>query len=177
MSSVKWIEPLVVSRANAGPTLTSAATASCIPTDCKLSLPAQTIDAVGKRLRIEIGGKITTAVTTPGTIKFEVQLGGTKVWDGVAISAVDTAGFSNVPWHLTVELTAQVVGTAATFLGTGRLVSAVLTKGSECLPYRTAPAAGSSVDTGTALSVDVMYTPSLGTTSLTVNEYAVYLMN
>lgn len=177
MSSVKWIEPLVVSRANAGPTLTAAATASCIPTDCAYSFPAQTFDFVGKKFRVEIAGKITTAVTTPGTIKFGVYLGGTLVWDGVAITAIDTAGFSNVPWKLAVDLTAQVVGTAATFLGIGVLTSAVLTKGSEALPYRTAPAAGSAVDITTALALDVKYTPSLGTTSLTVQQYAVHLIN
>lgn len=177
MSSVKWVEPVVVARATAGPTLTAAATASCIPTDCVYSFPGQTFDAVGKRFRVEIGGKITTAVTTPGTIKFGVYLGGTLVWDGVAISAMDTAGFANVPWRLSVDLTCQVVGAVATFLGVGVLTSAVLTKGSEALPYRTAPAAGSTVDATGALAVDVKYTPSLGTTSLTVNEYAVYLLN
>jgi hypothetical protein len=177
MSNVKWVEPVVVARSTAGPTLTAAATASCIPTDCAYSFPAQTFDFVGKRFRVEIGGKITTAVTTPGTIKFGVYLGGTLVWDGVAISAVDTAGFSNVPWRLSVELTAQAVGTTATFLGTGVLTSAVLTKGAEALPYRTAPAAGSSVDATAALALDVKYTPSLTTTSLTVLEYAAFLIN
>ena len=59
--------PLVISTAD-GPTLTAAAAASCIPPASRLILP-NNYWIVGKSLKVILAGRVSCAVTTPGTFR------------------------------------------------------------------------------------------------------------
>src|SRR5437870_2852464 len=73
MSKQTWQESLIVGERD-GPTLTSAAAASCIPTPARIILPNNYFE-VGKAVKIILMSRISCVVTTPGTARFDVRLG------------------------------------------------------------------------------------------------------
>lgn len=168
-----------------GTTLTAAARASMIPAAAKRTLAADYFDVIGKALLIEAWGRITVAVTTPGTVRFDFGLGAVVAFDSLAI-LLDTAGYSNVGWYLRVMVTCRAVGATANLAGQAFFQSAILAgnpatppKGSlgGLLPWNTAPAPGANFDSGVANVADAFYTPSLGTTSLTLHQYVLTALN
>lgn len=108
-----------------GPTLTSAAAASCIPTPSRIILPNNYF-YIGQVLKLTMSGRISCAVTTPGTARFDVRMGpsGTiVVFDTLALN-LNIVAKTTVPWNLELELTCTAVGTgtSTTFFGNGRFV-------------------------------------------------------
>lgn len=186
MGTTRWIEPLVTAQSD-GATITAAAATSCIPTHAKYTLPAQFFDAPGKQLEIIASGKISCAVTTPGTARFDVRFtsagGGTiVVFDGLVVP-LSVAGRTNVAWYLHILLTCRAVGgsTSANLIGWGGLTSqatigspgdTVAAAGTFALPYNTAPAVGNGFDSTAAQLVDLFFTQTVATGSLTLNQYS-----
>ena len=68
-----------------GTTLTAAAAASCIPAAAKVTIPANYFQ-IGKTLMLFATGRISSAVTTPGTARFDVRFGSTVVFDSLAMN-------------------------------------------------------------------------------------------
>jgi hypothetical protein len=185
MSQQTWVETLVTAQVD-GTALTAAAAASCIPTNAKITLPNNYF-YIGRKLRIRASGRISCVVTTPGTARYDVRLGGTVVFDGLAMN-LNTTVQTNVNWWLEIELTCRAVGsgTATTFLGQGIWCSAAgvgapaPTAGGSAmftLPYNSAPVVGTGVDNTTALSVDLFFTQTVATGSMTLHEYSVESLN
>ena len=56
-----------------GPTLTAAAAASCVPTYVPTTLPAGYWQ-IGRMWRLRMSGRVSCAVTTPGTFRIDVRL-------------------------------------------------------------------------------------------------------
>lgn len=181
----RYVEVLAQA-AGDGATLTAAAAASATPAQARATLEAGYMDFVGKMLRITASGKQSVAITTPGTIAWSVRFGGTTVWDGLAM-VMDTAGYTNVGWWLTLLLRVSVIGAAAQLVGQAVYSSPVLAgnpatppKGSltALLPWNTAPGtAGTAFDGQVSQLVDLFYTPSLGTASMTLHEYLLEALN
>lgn len=170
-----------------GPALTAAAAATCIPTASKLTLP-NSLWYVGRGLRITASGRISSVITTPGTARFDIRLGGTVVFDSLAILLDTVAAHTNVGWWLDVLLTCRVCDPAAstTFMGQGRWtcedilgVPATAPKGvlTAVLPWNSAPAVGSAVDMSQALTLDMFFTQTAATGSMTVHQYQVELIS
>lgn len=167
----------------AGPALTAAAAASMLPAQAALwTLPAGFLDASGKQLILEAEGKITTAVTTPGTARYDLRFGGTVVFDTLAMN-LNIVAKTNVHWLLRVKLTVRVVGSSAVLMGSGVWMSeaviacAVPTVGSSGLftvPYNTAPANGTAFASNTALTVDSYFTQTAATGSMTCEQFGLY---
>lgn len=165
-----------------GPTLTSAATASCIPTSNVIRLPAGFFYP-GRGLRIQMHGRVSTVVTTPGTLRMDVRIGGTVVWDSLAI-ALDTVAVTTMPWWLQITLTCRANQPAASsnLWGTGQwtlpnVAGAVATppKGflTAMLPWNTTPAVGANFDNGPSNTLDCQFTQTVATGSFTVHQYMV----
>jgi hypothetical protein len=178
MPSMKWCAPLVTA-ASDGNTLVAAAAASCIPTGAKYVLEGGFFDAPGKQLKIEASGRISNAVTTPGTARFDVRLGGTVVFDGLAVP-LNIIAKTNVGWWLEIILTCRTIGATATLIGQGTWTSesaigsalaTVTAPGSLLLPYNTAPAVGNTFDSTAALALDMFFTQTVATGSLTLHQY------
>jgi hypothetical protein len=181
MSIQTWhetISPIVTAD---GPTLTAAAAASCIPTMSKFTLPNNFWQA-GRKLKIVLEGRISNVVTTPGTGRFDVRLGGTVIWDSGAFN-LNTVAKTNVPWWLEIDLRCRAAGagTATTFLGFGSFTSEALVgspantaggNGSLNLPVG-APTVGAGVDATAALTFDMFFTQTVATGSLTVHDFEV----
>lgn len=164
-----------------GPTLTAAAAASCIPPAAKYGLWANFFDYVGKQLVIEVEGRISCAVTTPGTARFDVRLGGTVVFDGLAQN-LNIVAKTNVGFWLRIVLTCRAIGTSANLMGQGKFESEAVIgsplptvggSGVILLPVATAPAVGGNFDSTAAQALDLFFTQNVATGSLTVHQYSV----
>jgi hypothetical protein len=182
MGSQFWTNPIARAVVD-GPTLTSAAAATCLPTAAKITLPNSFFDVPGKQLRITASGRISCAVTTPGTARFDIRLGASAIvaFDSQAIP-LNVVAKSSVGWWLYILLTCRTVGsgTTATLLGQGFWTSeasignpaaAAGPPGSFLIPYNAAPAAGNGFDSTSALALDMFFTQTVATGSMTLHQY------
>lgn len=163
-----------------GPTLTAAAAASCLPTYAPTTLPAGYWQ-IGRTWRITMSGRISCVVTTPGTARFDVRLGGTVVADTTAMP-LNIVAQTNVGWYLQWLLTCRAVGsgTSSNIMHQGFwlspasiLVPAPATgpgPGGQMIPYNTAPAVGSGFNSQSALTLDIFFTQTVATGSLIVHQ-------
>lgn len=165
-----------------GSALTAAAAASMLPGQAKYNLPAGFLQFIGQVLQIKASGRVSTVITTPGTIRFDVRFGAIVVFDGLAVLPDTVAAHTNVGWYLDILLTVRSVGngTAATLFGQGTWtcedilgVPATAPKGvlTAMLPWNSAPTVGNGFDSTTANTVDVFFTQTVATGSLTCHQY------
>lgn len=178
----------IISGATDGPTLTAAARASCIPTANRIVLP-NNFFYIGRALHVRMGGRISCAVTTPGTARFDICLGSagtTIVFDTLALN-LNIVAKTTVPWFLDVLLTCRAVGsgTGTTFFPTGFFQSEAVVgaplpsvggNGTLIVPVGT-PAVGAGMDNTAASALDVFFTQTVATGSLTVHNYRVDVVN
>src|SRR4051812_4868979 len=122
MSLSTWQETLFWATGD-GPTLTAAAAASCVQAAAKGSLPAGYL-YVGRMMKITLHGRISCAVTTPGTARFDVRLGGTVVFDTGALN-LNVVAKTNVPFWLEMILCCRAIGsgTSANLMGLASFTS------------------------------------------------------
>lgn len=185
MSKQSWQEILVVQQVD-GPTLTSASALSCIAPAAKYTLPANFFSEIGKALRIKMSGRVSSVITTPGTFRFDVRFGSTVVADSLAILPDTVAAHTNVGWYLEMLLTARAIGTSGNLMMQGIFtcedilgVPASAPKGvlSAILPWNSVPAVGTNFDTTTAQTVDIFFTQTVATGSLTTHQYILESLN
>src|ERR1700741_3543101 len=74
----------------------------------KYTLPAN-FWLPGKTMRVELRGNLSNIVTTPGTITFQVMMGGVIAFTTGAINLSQTA-HTTLPFWLDIDLTCQVAG-------------------------------------------------------------------
>lgn len=187
MSLQTWQETLINANAD-GPTLTAASAASCIQTAARYTLP-NNFFTVGRMLKITAQGRISCAVTTPGTARFDVRLGpsGTIVAFDTGALNLNVVAKTNVPWWLEILLTCRAVGSGtasnlmgfATFQSEAVVGSAANTAGGNgCIigPVG-APVVGTGFDSTAANVVDMFFTQTVSTGSLTVHQYKLEALN
>jgi hypothetical protein len=187
MSLQRWQETYISSSTD-GPTLTAAARASCIPTAERKPLPVEWL--LGRKLHIRLSGRISCVVTTPGTARFDVCLGSagtTIVFDTLALN-LNVVAKTTVPWVLDVTLCVRAVGagTSTTLFPEGcyfqseAVVGSPLPSaggnGSLLVPVGT-PAVGAGFDSTASSILDVFFTQTVATGSLTVHGYQVDVLN
>lgn len=186
MSLASWQETLTNSSVD-GTANTAGTAASCIPVQNKITLPAGFFQ-VGKVLRIKAHGRISTVITTPGTLRFDVRVGAVIAWDGLAVLGDTVVAHTNMPFELEITLTCRAVGsgTSANLIGVGKLTSesilgtiASSPKGTvvAMLPWNTAPAVGTGFDSTVANTLDLFFTQTVATGSMTVHGYTVESLN
>jgi hypothetical protein len=188
MSLQTWQETIVASTTD-GPTLTTAARASCIPTANRITLP-NNFFYPGRILRVSLSGRISCVVTTPGTARFDICLGAagtTIVFDTLALN-LNVVAKVTVPWYLECRLVCRAVGggTLTTFFPHGctfaseALVGAPLPTvggvGTLLVPVGT-PAVGAGMDNNAASILDVFFTQTVATGQLIVHNYQVDILN
>lgn len=185
MSNYQWTEILVTAAVD-GPTLTAAAAASCIPTQSKTTLAPNFFREIGKMIRIVAQGRISCVVTTPGTARFDVRFGSTVVFDTGALN-LNTVAKTTVPWWLEIELACRAVGnsTSANLMGFARFQSEAVVgaaansaggNGSLLAPVG-APAVGGGFDSTASQAVDMFFTQTVATGSLTLHQYRLEALN
>ena len=166
-----------------GPTLTAAATASCLPTYVPTTLPAGYWQ-IGRIWRVTCAGRVSCAVTTPGTFRLDLRLGSVTAFDTLAIP-LNIVVQNNVPWWAEFLLTCRSVGssTSATLMGQGFItstaflnVAAVATgpwAGGITVPYNTAPVVGTGFDSTAAQALDFRFTQTVATGSFTMHQFLI----
>lgn len=167
-----------------GTAVTAAAATSLLTGSAssgKKTLPANYFDFVGKQLRIQAHGRISSVVTTPGTARFDVRFGATVVFDGLAILLDSVAAHTNVGWFLNILLTCRAVGATGNLFGIGWWicedilgVPATAPKGAltAVLPWNLAPAIGANFDTTASQQVDLFFTQTVATGSCQLHGYS-----
>lgn len=166
-----------------GPTKTDGAAASIIPTCAAYTLPAGFLRP-RQNLRLRMYGALTQAVTTPGTQRFQVVIGGVVVWDSGIIALNTIIARTSLPWFLAVDFTVRAVGTgtSTTLLGVGTFKYGGLLGGNDVaaaaqaviqVPVNAAPAVGAGFNSlSPNLSVDVWHMQTENTGSIVVNSYS-----
>lgn len=186
MSVQSFRETLITSQVD-GTTLTAAAAATMLPAAAKFTLPANFFAYIGKKIVIRASGRISSLITTPGTARYDVRLGGTVVFDSLAILLDTVAAHATVHWSLSIELTCRAIGTSANLfpghcwwmsediLG----VPAAAPKGAlqAMLPWNTAPAIGANFDSTVSQQVDVFFTQTVATGSMTCHTFELISAN
>lgn len=175
-----WWQTLVTAQGNGG-TLTAAAAASALPSEAVYTLPANCLNYVGQQLLVKASGRISSVITTPGTARFDLRFGSTVVADSLAILLDTAAAHTNVGWTLEMLLTLRAVGASASLFMQGTWacedilgVPATAPKGSlvAILPWNSAPAVGNTFDSTATQAVNLYFTQTVATGSMTLHQYA-----
>lgn len=128
-------------------------------------------------------GRISTVVTTPGTLSLALRLGSVDVLASGAMT-LNTTAQTNVNWVLEGEIVCRAVGltTTTTFMPKGCKWSshAVIgsaaptagTAGTHLLPYNAAPAVGSGLDFSVSQLFDLLATWSVSNASNSIQLHA-----
>ena len=174
----------IISSYSDGPTLTAAATASCIPTYCVTTLPAGYWQ-VGRIWRITAAGRISIANPTPGTARWDLRMAAVTVFDTLAITLNATALRTTIPWWLELIITCRSVGsgTSATLFGQGYWLSDAALNvavpstgpgpGGNTLPFNATPVVGTGFDSTIANAIDFRWTQTVSTGSMTMHSFLV----
>jgi|SRR3990167_296376 len=185
MSYQSWRQMLVESGGE-GTAITAAAEASCVPAGQKFTLPANYWYRGGQMMKVTACGHITSLITTPGTARYKVKFGSTIIFDGGAVLLDSIAAHTTVGWILQVYLQMTTAGTSATLMGHGTWtcedilgVPATAPKGvlSAFLPWNTVPVNSATFDATATQQIDLTFTQTVATGSMTCQSYFVESLN
>jgi hypothetical protein len=147
-----------------GAALTNTSTAtSLLLAASKTTLPPDYFKFVGQRFRVRAAGRISTVITTPGTMTLDIRFGSTVVINSGDMT-LNIVAKTNVGWILEWDAEVRVLGGTANLLSQGWwsseavIGSAVPTAGgvgTHMLPYNTAPVVGSNFDSQASQVVDL----------------------
>lgn len=167
-----------------GPALASStAETSLLPAsadECTLGAGALRI---GKILKFLFSGRMSTVVTTPGTLTLALRLGSTDIFSSGAIP-LNIVAQTNVPWLLEGELVVRALGkgTVTTFMPkacrfhsraiVGSGAAGTSAPGAELLPYNTAPVVGTGVDFSVSQLLDFLATWSVSNAANSITCHA-----
>lgn len=179
---MSFVQSLMAAQVDGSALSNSSSATSILPAQAKLTIPANLLDYVGRRLKISAQGRISNIVTTPGTLTLDLRLGGTVVFNGGAMQ-LSTTAHTTLPWWWDVELTLRVTGSSAQFMGQGRFMSQAAsisgadptTGHSLLLTPNTAPAVGTAFDATAAEQLDLFATFSIANSgnAITLHQYEV----
>lgn len=184
-----FTETLVTAQGD-GTALTAAARNSLLPAAALFTLPPNFFDVIGKAIVIRATGRISNVVTTPGTARFDVNFldsaaANAIVADSNAIN-LNIVAKTNVGWWLEMLLTCRAIGTTASLMmqGTWQSESVIGSpavtaggNGSVMIPYNAAPAVGATFDSTKSQQLDLRFTQTVATGSITLHQYALMRLN
>ena len=157
----------------------SVAATSILPASAICAIPGGTLQ-VGSHLKITLRGRISTVVTTPGTLTLDLRLGGIVV-SAFGVINLNIVAQANASWEVSLIATVRSIGSgaAATALCTGDFISRAVvgspavTAGSagEVILPDVAPAVGAGFDSTLALSVNVFATWSVASVSNSIQVH------
>lgn len=185
MSKQLWTEMIYNTKVD-GATLSAAAAASMLPATSNKPTFLPGFFEDGKELTIKASGRVSTVITTPGSLRYDIRLGGTVVFDTLAMLPDTVAGHTNVGWWLEIGMTCRVMGTAANFMGQSIFhcedllgVPATAPKGvlTGIGAWNTAPVVGANFDANVSLAFDSFFTQVVATGSMICHRFKVISEN
>lgn len=191
MSQQGWQETLISAQID-GTALANTVTAtSIIPPAARFTLPSNYFE-IGKTMRVTAQGRISTVVTTPGTLTLDIRLGSVAtpiiVFNGGAMN-LNTTAQTNATWLFEALLTCRAIGaaTAANLMGVASFTSraiigaaAVAAGGVTVTPLPdTAPAVGTGFDSTISNVLDFFakWSVANAANSIQLHNYAVESLN
>jgi hypothetical protein len=186
-------ESVLITAQGDGAALASSTTAtSLLPASAKTKIWPNFFGSTEKMIRIWAHGRISTLVTTPGTLTLDVRFIDSAattvvVMNGGAMT-LNIVAKTNVTWWLEIIASCRLIGSSATLFGTGKWTSeavigaaAPTAGGAPChlLPYNTAPAVGTAFDATLEQRIDLFGTWSVnsGSNSITLHQFMVESLN
>ena len=174
-----WRQTLYTTIAD-GTAVTAAAETILVP---DYTLPAGYLYP-GALLKYSAFGRMSSAITTPGTFTWRTRWGGVG---GVALAASGaiapdpTAASTNVAWFVEFYIQCRSVGTAGTAMSWGRMWQNDIDDGAAAVANLTTAlnnqqavfpdaAATAAIDTTTAKALSITVTPSVATGSVTCHH-------
>ena len=143
---------------------------------------------IGDVILVDASGRISSAVTTPGTAQFDLGFGaslGTAVMNSGAIILDPAIVHTNAGWVLYMKGTVRTIGTAASMfwqgtwscedivgVAAGAVPRAIALT---ALPWNTVPALGATFDSTVAQLIDLNFTQTVATGSCTIHQFEVTL--
>jgi len=186
--SLGYWETLVSINAD-GTALTAAARASLTQgasaTGARYTLPGGKLSRIGDMIEVKAYGRISSVITTPGTARFDLSMGGTAIMDSLAILLDTVAGHTTVGWVLEMTGTLRQNGTTANLMWGGKWtcedilgVPATAPKGclTAILPWNTAPAVSANFDSTVSQLLDLQFTQTVATGSCTLHQLSIAIM-
>lgn len=151
-----------VSAGEDGAALTNTTVAtSIIPVARRILLPAGLFSRVGKQLIWRAAGRISTAPASPGTLTLDLRFGTNIVFNGGASAALATT-ITNLTWEAEGVLRCVAIGSAASVLGIGHLLTYALSAATPILMLpASAPGPGASFDSTASHILDLFATWSI----------------
>jgi hypothetical protein len=174
VSRGKQYSDILVSQYENGAAITASTTETRLQAaTARCSLGPNYFDQNGKTLEIKLRGRITTVVTTPGTLTLRLKFGstvttgtgavtgGVSVWDSGAI-ALNIVAKTNVTFGLDLLVASQVLGDGALakLMGIGQITSEALVGATAGQPLdfwlpSSAPAQGTGFDANASQTLDL----------------------
>jgi hypothetical protein len=191
MSVNSWQETIISAQVD-GVALTNSTTPTSIlggtgtgASQAKVTLPANYF-ATGKILRVTAAGRISTLVTSPGTLTLDIRFGAVVVANGGTM-VLSTTAKTNVAWYLQWLLTCRAIGsgTVANLMHQGFWTSeaagatTVAGEAKTILLPQSAPAVGTGFDSTASQSVDLFGTWSVAnaSNSIQTHQFMIESMN
>lgn len=189
MTLSSWSETLITSQIDSTALTNSITATTIIPPAARYTLP-NNFFSIGKTLIIRASGRISTVVTTPGTLTFSVRIGtGPVIAATSGALALNIVAKTNVAWDLEWWLTCRAIGasTSANLMHNGIWNSEAVigspvpgTGGSGSLALvASAPAVGTGFDSTAAQVVDFFGTWSVANAanSILTHMYSIEAKN
>jgi hypothetical protein len=156
---------------------------SILPGSAKEATLGAGFARVAKAIAFEFSGRMSTVVTTPGTLALALRLGSVDVFSS-GLMTLNTTAQTNVHWHLRGELIFRARGLTTTttlfpkgcqFCSHAVIGSPAPTAGGagvHMLPYNAAPAVGSGFDFSVSQLLDLMATWSVANAANSIQLHA-----
>lgn len=181
---------VLVSAQGDGAALTAAARNSMLPAAALYTLRANFFDYIGKQVLLKASGRISTVAATPGTARYDLNFldsaaANVIVLDTLAMN-LNTVVKTNVNWWLEILMTCRAIGTLANLMWQGVWASedviasplpTVGGSGQFTLPYNTAPVVGANFNSTLSQQVDLRFTQTVATGSITLHQYSLIRLN
>lgn len=181
-----WHECLIEAQGDGSALSASTTPTSILPAAAKITLPPGFFRRVGQRVRVLAHGRISTVVTTPGTMTFETKFGSTVVATTGAL-ALNIVAKTNVAWELDWYMTCRAVGASANLMHQAKWFSEAVigsplpSAGGSGLLFGPAssPAVGTNFDSTASQVVDLFSTWSVnsGSNSITLHQFTFDSLN
>ena len=191
MSLQTWQETLINTNVD-GAAVTNTTTPTSIiggtgtgASQAKITLPANFF-YVGRMIRLFAAGRMSTVVTTPGTLTLDIRLGAVIAANGGAMTLSTTAK-TNVAWWLDWILTCRAIGSGTTsnlmhqgmFSSEAAGATTVAGEAKSIMMPQSAPAVGTGFDSTAAQTIDLFATWSVANAanSIQMHQYKFASLN
>jgi hypothetical protein len=180
-----WTEALASSQADSVAVANTLTETSILPTNCNIIFPSSFFVNLGQSIYIRAFGRASTVVTTPGTLKLSVKLGGTGA-SGTAVATfttptLTTTAQTNDSWWLEWMLQLRVTGSVAQFMHLAQFTSGILNNNTVAPQTSffpaTAPAVGTAFDARASNQFDLTATWSVASASNTIQTHGFILQS